>query len=236
MQALSIKKLYPVIHCIDPFKESGITHAIESVRIATENGADGIFLIGHDIHFGQLTHVYEHVRKEFPKFWVGVNFLDISSRNNWHGLETATKRCEDLNALWVDGMPQYKLVIPKTIQVFGGIAFKYIAPDLQGDALSKACAEAKGRVDVAVTSGNATGEAPSTAKIRSIRKELDPTIPLALASGITEENVTSFLKEADMFLVASSICKKQRIGTKILDYLVPEKVRNLADYIHTPAT
>jgi predicted TIM-barrel enzyme len=129
-------------------------------------------------------------------------------------------------------MPSRRLDLHKKIEVFGGVAFKYIAPDLSGEALAEACTEAKERVNVATTSGERTGSPPSIQKLVAIRSALKGEIPLAVASGVTEENAISLFPYVDKFLVSSSITKTAHTRGTPADYFIPERVRTLADIIH----
>jgi hypothetical protein len=226
-----MKKFYPVIHCIDPDEQQGLGHAIANTRIAIENGADGVFLIGHGMYFMNLFFIYHHVRKEFPRIWIGVNFLDISNEKTWAKLTTIASECKNLDALWIDRLPDEKLLLPQTLQVFGGVAFKYIDPHQSGEDLEIACKKAMKCVDVAVTSGNRTGSAPDISKLKSIRKNLGENFPFALASGISSTNVSMFLEYVDICIVASSICKRIS-NLDNTEYLVPERVRDMATLIH----
>lgn len=232
MSALSAKKFYPVIHCIDPFERRGVSHAGINARIATENGADGIFLIGHGLSYMDIFRIYEQVRTQFPSLWIGINFLDLASDKKWSKLSSVAMGCPNINALWVDDIPYEKLNLPSTIQVFGGVAFKYINPLISGKELETSCKIAIRCVDIATTSGNKTGSAPDIAKLEAIKKNLAGEIPLALASGISSENVLTFKPTVDIFLVASSICEKKESSRDVADYLVPEKVKWLAELIH----
>ena len=230
MNVLSAKKFYPVIHCVSPDTEQGVGHALANVRIAEENGTDGVFLIGHGVHFSEMIDIYGQVRKQFPEFWIGINFLDIPAYNA-DGLVATTRRCPGLNALWMDRMPTNRLVLPSSVQVFCGVAFKYINPDLSGDGLKEECLEAIRVVDVATTSGNKTGFPPDVKKIESIKENLKGMVPLAIASGIMYENVHHFLSITDVFLVASSITRydNERGGH---EYLQRALVHKLSDAIH----
>ncbi len=64
-------------------------------------------------------------------------------------------------------------------------------------------------MDVVTTSGIATGQRADTAKIRTFRDALDaaplPPSPLALASGITPENIVHYAQDVDAVLVATGI-------------------------------
>ena len=84
---------------------------------------------------------------------------------------------------------------------FGSIAFKYQKEVKQLDWV--ACL-AKEYADVVVTSGDRTGSPPNLHKIKTIRKNIDHS-PLAIASGITPENVSQYKAYADAFLVATGI-------------------------------
>ena len=68
-------------------------------------------------------------------------------------------------------------------------------------------------------------------KIKVIRDYAGPERRIAIASGISAENVDRFLDIANDFLVASSISKRNL--QHLADYLVPEKVDELARMIHT---
>lgn len=227
----SDKRFYPVIHCVDPFEKKGIGHALVNTRIAIENGADGVFLIGHNMVYVTLFNIYEQVRKHFHTTWIGLNFLDISNNKMWGKLSCVANCCSKLNALWVDDMLDERLTLPSTMQIFGGVAFKYIDPHQSSKDLEVACKKAIRCVDVATTSGDATGSAPEVAKLEAIKKNLEGKIPLALASGVNSKNVLDFRHTVDKFLVASSICeRKHELGNN--EYLVPEKVMELAELIH----
>lgn len=223
------KKFLPVIHCVSPSDEQGIGHALANVRIAKLNGADGVFLIGHGLHFVALSEIYQNVRKHFPDLWIGANFLDIS-HNDWSALASVARNCYGLNALWTDGMPETRAGLPSSIKIFGGVAFKYINPNLGGKELERECAKALKFADVATTSGNKTGSPPEISKLEIINKLLGG-LPLALASGVNATNVLDFCPYVDIFLVATSITERNpdRGGH---EYLIEEKVREMAHLIH----
>lgn len=225
------KKFLPVIHCVDPQKKNGIQHAIRNTRIAVANNADGVFLIGHTINYLDLVDIYRNVRKDFPDTWIGVNFLDLPHKDNWGHLADVAWRCEGLNALWTDGLPNEKLLLHDTTDVYGSVAFKYINPNQNGVELQHACEQASMFVDVVTTSGDKTGSPPEILKLKTMRHHLPLNISLALASGISEENVISFLPYVDKFLVASSIAERD-LSQSNQEYLIPERVEKLAYLIH----
>ena len=79
-------------------------------------------------------------------------------------------------------------------------------------------------VVVVTTSGSATGKPPQSEKISQIRKAIGDQ-PLAIASGMTERNIKSFLGLVDCFLVATGISRSQT-------ELDPSRVRKMARIIH----
>ena len=125
-----------------------------------------------------------------------------------------------VNALWADHAHSESYHKMKEINdklsdfnftgpYFGGVAFKYTRQvDLTGDKLVSAIEEAKPYVNIITTSGEATGSAPNVDKIKLFREVLGEDHALAIASGITVDNVESFLPYADCFLVASGIEKE----------------------------
>jgi hypothetical protein len=230
MDVLSKKKFYPVIHCVDPYEQQGIHQALLNTKTAMNNGADGVFLIGHSMNHSDLIMIYEQVRKQHPDIWIGINFLDIRLSGGNSCLLHAIKRCNNLNAVWTDSTPTEHVFVPLSVQVFGGLAFKYINPNLEEEALRFACEDICKFVDVATTSGDATGVAPEVSKLQSIKKYLTGGFPIALASGVTLKNVSLFLPHVDIFIVNTSISGDKKFANS--EYLVPEKVRALADKIH----
>lgn len=211
--------------------------ARKNARVALENGAHGFFLITHGvIDDRELHRIYKVLRKEFPNEWIGVNFLSLVPEQIFSILP------KDVSGLWVDDaglrFPEQhaRLVMGRRQemradwkgQYFGGVAFKY-QPELP--ELGRPADRAKLAapfVDVITTSGSGTGSAPGVDKIR-LMKEAVPDKPLAIASGMTPENIRTFLPYADYFLVATGISDSHT-------ELNSTRVRAFADIVrsHTP--
>ena len=104
---------------------------------------------------------------------------------------------------------------------FGGVDFKYHTPEKN---LPKISALAKNYMDVVTTSGVATGKAPDIHKIETMRKAIGD-FPLAVASGITPENVKNYTDLVDCFLVATGISKS-------FTELDQKKVQNLVKLLN----
>src|SRR5262249_28152577 len=102
---------------------------------------------------------------------------------------------------------------------FGGVAFKYQRPVADED-LGRAAVTAERFVDVICTSGPGTGREAQVNKVRLMREALGPGRALALASGVTDANVKSYLPYVDAYLVGTGI--EQEFG--VLD---PKKLAAL---------
>ena len=64
-----------------------------------------------------------------------------------------------------------------------------------------------------------------------MRKYIPKNIPLALASGVNDENIVSFQPYVDRILVATSITERTKdFGGQ--EYLVPDKVSKLVFLAH----
>lgn len=86
---------------------------------------------------------------------------------------------------------------------FAGAGFKYQGN--KGVSLEEECRIVMRRSDVVTTSGDRTGQPPTVQKIERIRGAIGPETPLAIASGVSAENVRQFLPFTQAFLVASSV-------------------------------
>jgi uncharacterized protein len=106
---------------------------------------------------------------------------------------------------------------------FGGTAFKGLGYAEDEDA-EKAAKMATEFMDIVTTSGSETGEAAPVDKIVSMKKAIGDR-SLAIASGITLDNVRVYLPYVDFFLVATGISRS-------FHELDAVKVRELAGVIH----
>jgi hypothetical protein len=181
----------------------------EQVKIARENGADGVFLIGHGMHHLNLLLMQEIVREQCPGCWIGVNCLDLNAEEVFGNVTSL------VDGVWADNaeiadqdedQPNARAIRLAQIKsgyrglYFGGVAFKY---QRHVHDLSRGAMLAKDYVDVVTTSGIGTGMRPSIVKIATMKRALG-NHPLAIASGMTPENVGDYLM-ADVFMVATGI-------------------------------
>lgn len=226
-------KLFVVVHATDE------EQTLKNANIAFNSGADGIFLINHRrVSTMGLKHLYLHVREKHPKRWIGLNFLGPDLRYFTENLKSYLPK--DAQALWCDtlgydqrfvrsarviGALNLSLTLSKVAPeaiLFGGFDFKYQAPVKD---LSLGVRDLEKIVNVLTTSGVETGSPPSLEKLVTMREAAGPTKDIAVASGMTPENVDPFLEHVDYFLVATGISK----SFTLLD---PVKVREMADKMH----
>lgn len=205
----------PVIHPVS--RDS----ALRAFDVACAGGADGVWLINQ----GQSASVTFALVRELltvQTFWVGVNLLGKNVQSIVSSLDGEMKR---LGGIWSDSACVLKDRGEWSGLYFGGVAFKYqreIRPEEEDREIYTALTGAL--VDVVTTSGPGTGEPADIGKVRRMKATLGDE-PLAVASGITPDNVQQYLPYVDAYLVATGI--EREFG--VFD---PDKLRRVADAIH----
>jgi uncharacterized protein len=205
------KVLLPVVH---PVSEPA---AMASIDIVVKAMCDGIFLINQGMATDEVLQLVKKVRGKYPKLWIGLNLLGMSASE---ALRKALAVCEGrVDGIWIDDArideragtqdaAQDFLNTRKELNwkglLFGGVAFKYQRAVAEAD-LNLAAAVAAPFMDVVCTSGPGTGQAANAHKTTALRLGLPEGHALALASGITENNVRSYLPDVDAFLVGTGI-------------------------------
>lgn len=215
---------------------------LRNADIAFDQGADGIFLVNHRISARDLMNHYAAVRIRHIFNWIGVNFLGCPRRK---AIDNVGKMIS-VSGLWLDnaGYSEGSSTNPtenislirywqneynaRDLLIFGGVAFKY-QDEVKDPA--RAAATAAPFIDVVTTSGKGTGFAADVEKIKSMKLAIGHH-PLAIASGITPENVSDYKPFADCFLVATGISCHDQYNNPT-DDLDPLRVRQLADAIKT---
>lgn len=221
------KVFLPVIHTKTE------QQVIESVGIAVENGADGVFLIDQHMHESDVIELIPLVRFSVPSLkWLGLNLLSqfpSSVLNQLPALKVEIDGIwsdssgvgEDLYDNWVNQFATTRTARAWKGLWFGGIAFKYRKP-IPNDRIPELIANS-GPIDVVTTTGLQTGTPAGLAKVNAFHTALGDR-PLALASGITPENIDAYLPMVDAFLVATGIERK-------FGELDAKRVRAIADRI-----
>ncbi len=203
--------VFPVIHVLDAEQVD------RNIKRAMKAGAAGCFLINHHFNGDQLIPILKVARENWPEYWLGVNFLGYSPPESFAALGSLSRGGCEIDACWVDNAGIETSVGAQSPAAafgtqrkqfgwsglyFGGTAFKYQA-HVSAENNERVAISAAQFMDVVTTSGPGTGVAADPQKIASFRSALGD-VPLAIASGISAENVHIF-RDADCFLVASSI-------------------------------
>lgn len=213
----------PVIHA------ENLSQVRRNVETALNAGADGVWLINHQIPGSSLLNYYATIRREIPNFWIGINLLDygpiyafLASPKGLQGLWIDYSGIGDEVSSMTRQMGQACLEIRFAGLYFGSVAFKGQPQPID---LAKAARNATEYMDILVTSGENTGIAAPVEKLRTIRESIG-AFPVALASGVTPENVGEYLPYVDCFMVATGI------STSFTE-LNPGKTRALAQLLKT---
>lgn len=205
-----------------------ISQALRNAKIAEQGGADGIFLINHSSSYQSLLESYWAILEQLPEYWVGLNCLDL-------GRSAVDVIPKQTSGLWVDDAGIDEGYAPTEIAknfanrrqrsgwkglYFGGVAFKYQKEIYNTGKVAKL---ATSFVDVITTSGISTGKAADLQKICTMREAIGDH-PLAVASGITPENVCEYMPYVDCFLVATGVSDSHT-------ELNPDRVQKLSKMI-----
>lgn len=205
----------PVIHVEDK------KQAFWNAETAKKAGADGVFLISmRGMRSQELLEIQREIKKEFSTWWIGVNLLGQPT------VSVFDKLGDNISGLWADNSEinewSKKQFDADSIKLarersgwrglyFGGVAFKY---QRHVDNLALAAQIATQYMDVITTSGDKTGLAPDYGKVATIKASVG-NFPIAIASGISPENITTYKDVANCYLVATSLLIP---GTENFDY------------------
>ncbi|WP_423905883.1 BtpA/SgcQ family protein [Candidatus Spongiihabitans sp.] len=204
----------PVIHVLDHEQTS------RNVGIAMDERAAGVFLINHDFEADRFLPIIRSVRSAYPSVWLGVNFLAVTGKKAFPMLAGLEKDGCVVDGYWADDarideqssaddQPEATeiLAIKKKCGwrglYFGGTAFKK-QRIVDQQYFQTAASVAAGWMDVVTTSGAATGQEAGVEKAKIFREGVGESA-LALASGITAENVGRYANHLDAILVATGI-------------------------------
>jgi len=203
-------EIIPVIHMINE------NQVLTNVETCLSCGIEKVFIINHQTTSEELIKCAKRVKDTYPTLWVGVNMLDKY-------VEDAILYEFGFDGLWCDQsikLEDYKHRNFKGM-LFTGLAFKY---QPQPKDIELACKESILTSDVSTTSGPGTGKAADINKILELRKHLGEH-PMAIASGVSVDNIENYKDVVDYLLVASSITSASEIIYKdklleLLEYLM----------------
>ncbi|KAJ9467344.1 Adenine phosphoribosyltransferase [Diplonema papillatum] len=197
-----------VVHCRDA------RQAVEDSRKAVGCGIHGLLLInqvdgGLTLPLSAFLAVIQEVRAALGDgVHIGANVLGVTLREATPLLSGVARL---LNSYWADdaGVDETgEVPAPARPEgwpplYFGGVAFKKQRPVPQ-EMLPAATRLARRSVDVITTSGPGTGVPAELSKVARMRRAA-PGVPLAVASGVTADNVAGFLPFVDCVIVATGV-------------------------------
>lgn len=195
-------QIWPVIHTRDA------EQTLRCAGIAAAARCPGVFLISMHGDDDSLDRLAPRVIAEHPTLKVGVNYLTHSApqalfRSQRNGYDaTWTDRQEFTRGEMSPDARSVKAMLRRGHLFFVAVAFKGQAPDpfpADSAKLAAFCGM------IPTTSGVGTGIAPEVEKIERIRRGLKPADPLAVASGITPDNISLFAPHLSHVLVATGI-------------------------------
>ncbi len=182
-----------------------------NAQIALDNGCTGVFLISMDGNDPPLLALAQEIKRNYPSKKVGINHLTMNADTS-----LILNLVGNIDATWTDkpGVNSdhttemarnigSMLTLEPSHLFFGSVAFKYQKKDTN-PGLAAMLARNLGMIPT--TSGPATGKAPRPEKIQVMRNALDAGA-LAIASGITPENINLFKDLATHILVSTGISK-----------------------------
>jgi predicted TIM-barrel enzyme len=197
-----MSKVHCVIHHLD------LQTSLEQVGIARACGADGVFLISHHQDDEDVLVAASAAKEIFPEFQVGINLLSSAPR---YACQQALARSLDMvwgDYMGVDGggvtpvgfeLSEFAQDNPQ-VKLFASVAFKYQRVEVKPE---RAAFNAMKLGFIPTTSGVGTGQAPQLDKIESMSKAVNGK--LAVASGMTPENIKHFAPYLEYVLVATGV-------------------------------
>lgn len=204
-------EIIPVIHIINT------NQLFKNIQTCLECGIEKVFLIDHHSpKLFLLLEDVEDVKMVYPNLWVGINALgDKASELIMLDLPVDGLWCDDSVTIEEYNQKQFKGTY------FGGLAFKY---QPQPSDLIAASKNASLCTDVACTSGPGTGQPATLAKIQKIREGLGDH-PMAIASGVSVDNIHLYAGLVNYLLVASSITDNN-------EFIIKEKLQQLIEVLN----
>ena len=204
------------IHTVIHHRDADTTLA--QAQLALACGADGVFLISHSGEDAALPALAATLRARWATArnaqgetpLVGLCLLTYSPGQ---AMDAAT--AAGANALWVGASGIASSGLDDTgralceamrrhpqIAVFAGVAFKYQGEEPDPAAAARVAASLG---MLPTTSGAATGSAPALAKIEAMSRAVDAR--LAVASGMTVDNVAEFAPLVSDILVSTGVSR-----------------------------
>lgn len=224
MTTLPPIQIWPVIHLADENRRELLQQNLSVIQGTGSGGCAGVFLIHMNGDDGATMEEAAWVREAYPDLKVGVNLLGIRAdlalqESIWAGLDATWSDSPGVNSKETAERAfavQALLKANPGHQFFGSVAFKYQPHEPDAPAAAAAAADLG---MLATTSGPATGKAPEFEKLRAMREALG-TRPLAVASGITPDNIHELGGPLTHVLVSTGVSRSfHELDQKLLDWL-----------------
>lgn len=165
------------------------------LRAATQNVSDGLDMTWTDV---QLTHSQADSWAEARAVKSFLKSVDMT----WADVQQTRSQADS----WAEAraVKSFLTALPreKAHLFFSAVAFKYQKSEPDPATASWLALE---HGFIPTTSGDATGKAADTEKLRLIRESLGETHPLAIASGVTPENAAEHAPYLTHILVATGV-------------------------------
>ncbi len=197
--------ILPVIHYADD------KQAMRNAERAIEAGCAGVMLIEMRGRNEGLSFAGAAIKRRWPDAHVGANRLGQDAcaaivANRDAGLDstwTDDQLTHTGDAMMIEAGQTARLLEDAAQHaLFCAVAFKY---QLHEPNPGRAARRALRLGFIPTTSGSRTGEALSAVAGATIRTSIGPDAPLAIASGITPENVAAFAPLVSHVLVSTGI-------------------------------
>lgn len=197
-----LMKVLPVIHILNE------QQAIDQAELLVNSGCDGFWLINHAGDDYLTLALALMMENKYQDHIVGVNLLSKTGKS---AIDAVVE--SGIKYLWLDAagvhsetpdkelLGYIKNVSEKNdVVVFAGAAFKYQKPEPNP---GKAAELAKEHGFKVTTSGSGTGHAADVDKIASMSSVVEGE--LAIASGLTVENLDDYHPYVEYALIATGI-------------------------------
>lgn len=209
--------VFTVIHALDDAQVK------RNIALSVNGGVSGVFLINHDFGVEPFLPLIRQARSAFPDIWLGINFLAVTGKEAFPILGRLAQEGCPVDAYWgddaridesraVDDQPE-AAGIRAALEpdgwnglYFGGVAFKKQRVVDKRD-YARAAGIATEWMDLVTTSGIATGRQADPGKIKAFRQGAGNGA-LALASGVTPQNIGTYAPLVDAVLVATGVGRK----------------------------
>ena len=200
------KIFLPVLHVID---EEQVTRNLEIIFDTYD--ADGVFLINNYCSDDDLHDAFLHTREMYKDRWIGINYLgspkyaiNMATELNADGIWFDNGGVIDDNITTSQQMNEYMKSTGYKGLNFGGTCFKY---QKQPKDINLTIQNACNQMDVITTSGDGTGKAINIDKLKNIYDANNNNNMIAVASGISPENVNIIKPYCNIYMANTCISK-----------------------------